>query len=172
MNSLPEIVVGADSGVRLRFTPLPLLGFDGEYGLFVPVREYAVSGKSVWQYKGMPDMEKHPSSQWHVGAGVLRSIGSRSDKYGLSMLSLVALREKPECDIYGEDIILEGMGADGMKQSGVAPLLSDIPGMRDYLAKRYAMRYPMFLEKLMPAPHALAKGREYAYGGAAGGMER
>ena len=172
MKSRPEIVIGAARGVKLRFTPLPLKGFGGEYGLFVPVREYDAAGQKVWQYKGMPDMGKYPYVQWHVGAGILRGLEGPSGRYGLSMLSLVALTDKPECDIYGEDVILEGLGDTGLKQSGVAPLLSDIPGIGQYLGKRYANRCPMSIEKLIPASRVMEKNREYARGVAAGGFDR
>lgn len=153
MHKQPEIITDADSGVKMRFTPLPLKGFNGEYGLFVPVRLYTRKGMIMWQYEEMMHPEGCQSSVRYIGAGILRDMQKSGNGPDLSFLSILSFVEKPNCNISGEDIVVEG-GGNGLRQSGTMPLLSDMPSLKEHISKRYNGVIPISIAKLIPTPES------------------
>lgn len=150
-----EIVTGLEAGRACRFTPLPLEGFDGNRGLFVPIVRYGGPDSYLWQYDGMTVPEGMPSETLFIGAGIMRDCSYGSSMHGLKMLELVAFPKEPSCSPNGEDILLMGDSRGGIVQTGKMPLLSDMSQLHASISKRYNT-YPMRIADLIPAP-----SREY-----------
>ena len=158
-----ELVYGVEKGARLRFTPFPLIGFNGERGMFLCVKNFTRNGLTLTEWSGWRQFEAllrsmgiddYRTEMSFVGAGIMRADRRFTKTLRVSFFSLVSFASVPKYGPEDCDMSISDDGDGGLRFEEKLPLLDDLPCINGYASGSWCRRSTVCLSKILPPPNA------------------